>query len=165
MKQSSSDRTLRQAINSSLCDAGFQRRGDHWYRAVPPTIQVANLQKSRFGGRFYLNICLGIPELSGIALPKEYQCELRIRASALRPDNPTEIANLLDADSTEIPEAARRLKLELFVREAVLPFFDRVGDIARLRSALEDGALAQALVTQPLRVFLESTDPVSREQP
>ena len=62
---------------------GFRRKGTTLYRDQEGTIGVVNLQGSRYGGRYYLNVALWLKSLGDGPVPSESACHLRTRLSML----------------------------------------------------------------------------------
>ena len=67
-------------------DNGFRRKGTTLYRDQEETIAVVNLQGSRYGGRYYLNVAVWLKAAGeDDPAPKENRCHLRTRLAELRP--------------------------------------------------------------------------------
>jgi hypothetical protein len=65
---------------------GFVKSGNRWSRTCEKAIQVINLQGSNWGKQYYVNLGLYFINVGSIEIPKENQCHIRCRLSALVPD-------------------------------------------------------------------------------
>lgn len=73
-------------IDQILAPRNYHKQGPAWYRRFPETILVLDLQKSEYGGQFYVNLGVTLPELCGSEYPKENHCEVRMRLESAFPD-------------------------------------------------------------------------------
>jgi hypothetical protein len=138
---------IRGAFASTMKKAGFQKKGDGWYRETEDAILVANLQKSNFGEQYYVNLAVWLKALGEVSFPKEYQCHVRTRATALDPERQRywdgEVFNL---EHREILDAGRAQLIESFLETVAIPFLVAAGSLTELRHLHRDGRLKGAAV-------------------
>lgn len=75
-------KTIETTFASVLKARGFRKRGRNWFRTTQTDdYQIVNLQKSPWGGDFYVNLGWSLPDATK-AFRSEIQCDLRLRAEA-----------------------------------------------------------------------------------
>lgn len=126
---------LAEVIGSRLVGAGFSRSGQTWFRESTETIALANLQKSRYGPCYYMNLGFWIKSLGDPPSipPREHLCHIRARAdSELEPG----LGRTLDLE-VPIDDGDRRSELHRIVTETVIPFLVQGESLAGLRVLVE----------------------------
>jgi hypothetical protein len=98
---------LRLALEDALGPAGFQRKGDSWFRRTDEVVEIVNLQKSQYGPLYYLNYALWLRALGEEQFPREERCHVRMRADNIV-SSEAQLARLLDLRS-DLGESERRL--------------------------------------------------------
>ncbi|MBK8255163.1 MAG: DUF4304 domain-containing protein [Polyangiaceae bacterium] len=141
------------ALSDLVVAAGFVRKRDTWYRATEDLIQVLNVQKSRYGQQYYLNLGIWLKPLGEVQFPKENVCHVRIRARQLDEATRAEFEKCLDLDSGITPEE-RENQIRRLVDDVVLPFFARCESIAQIRQVYNSGVLKRAAVLSTAQEFL-----------
>ncbi len=132
---------------------GFKRDGRNWRRDLPELILVVNLQRSRWGANFYLNIGVFVKAIHGEpwdirdrSRPRSEESHYRIRLEDLFADQqivpPNKISaavermhRLLDF-LDRIGAARREAELTAIIEERLIPFLRRCKDEAGLRAAI-----------------------------
>jgi len=82
----SNTKDLQAVIDDVLKRRGFVKCRSTWYRHHPETILVLNLQKDDFGGRYYINLAVGLRALDPGDYPSENRCHVRVRLESMVPD-------------------------------------------------------------------------------
>jgi hypothetical protein len=138
---------IKDVFASTLKRAGFQKKGEGWFKETDDAVLVANLQKSNFGAQYYVNLAIWLKALGEVRFPKEYQCHIRIRASALDPERQkywnSEVFNL---DHDEIPAEERFDLVRSFLEMKAIPFLLAGGSLPELRRLFREGHLKAAAV-------------------
>lgn len=88
-------RTIAEIIASTLKDAGFTKKKLTWRRERAQSIQVVEVQSSRFGELAFINLGVYFRELGASAAPDLVECHVRMRlngrAIAAATDRPAEL--------------------------------------------------------------------------
>jgi hypothetical protein len=147
------DATLANWLRELLKPLGFKRRGSAWVRECPDVTQVVDLQKSNFGGRYYVNLGLALSTL-GVPQPlREELCHVRVRAEALFRDTEA-LGKLLDSDEP-IPPESRIARLHEEVSPVLERFIEMSCHLDGLRSRYVTSILARGFVHRLARPILE----------
>lgn len=136
---------IKDALTKVLTDLGFERKSDHWYLKKSETILVVNLQKSDWGGQYYLNLAVWLKALGGPQLPRENHCQIRTRLEALDPNSAELRRALNSADESWTPQERTQVVARA-MREVGFPFLDRCSTVDGIRDAYLTGGLSNALV-------------------
>jgi hypothetical protein len=140
-------------LNSALEEEGFVRVRKSWYRDSAETIAVVNLDKSPYGGQFYVNLAASAKALAASSRPAEHHCHFRVRLDALSPDRAT-IAEALDLERP-MPQQDRQALIAAAISDLALPLLkecETVGGIARIIS--QHPRASQFAVLRTLREYL-----------
>ncbi len=148
---------IRTALQDALEPVGFHRKGDSWFATSEDVVQVVNLQKSQYGQQYYVNVGLWLSALGPPAKPqpKEEQCHIRLRLTAISPDE-NELRRLLDLE-TAISEGTRKSELAALVASQLVPFMGSAKTVSGVRTLLERGALKKAMVHAAAKKLLSSS--------
>ena len=60
---------LIQILDQELVSEGFKRKGRNWYKTLDDCVQVLNLQKSPWGGQYYINLGILMRDLDSTKYP------------------------------------------------------------------------------------------------
>lgn len=126
---------VQQAVDDFASGLGGRRRSGSWFVDGADAIAVVNLQKSRYGPRYYLNIGYWFLELGSSTAPPPSHCHLQSRADVL------------------VGEASRERLNDLLNLAAPMPDVYRLDSIAELLSkellpVLTSGLSLQGLATE-----------------
>jgi uncharacterized protein DUF4304 len=148
---------LKRLFDAALSPAGFRRRKDSWYRLNEDVITVVNLQKSQWGGQFYINLGIYLRVLGNSISPPEYQCHVRARLTAIAGDRMSPIEAALDLEGKEMPMEEREGILRRSLEEIALPFLNDRSTVPQLRGLHAKGQLERGAVsiTKAARALLE----------
>jgi hypothetical protein len=149
---------LQELITSVLADAGFRKRRSTWFRTRDDTIQVVDLQKSQWGGQYYLNVGVYVRSLGRATVPKEHECHLRTRLTSLDAQHREKIDAALDLERVDLPGDERRDILATALREVALPFLDQHSTVPQLRQSYRAGLFEPFFITAPARDVLGRED-------
>ena len=148
---------LQKIFNNGLSVFGFTKKSpDYWYRVGVGVVQVINLQKSAYGMQFYVNLCC-VPEgfeVPDMPTPKESQCPIRIRLTAVHPEQRKRIESLLDLENSSFEDAEREQGVNALVTELIVPFFADVQTVEALKSAITSNKLDEGAVMFAVRKYL-----------
>ena len=144
-------------LDDSLIARGFLRKASSWYRQSGGVLQVFNLQKSAYGGQFYVNLCF-VPEgmeVDGMPTPPEHKCPIRIRLDSVYPERSDQIKEVFDLEDMGLGDEGRAVSVTGLMRELVLPFMAAHDEVAKIRQAIAQGAFKSGAVSLAARRFLD----------
>ena len=113
---------------------GFQRKGTTLYRDQEQTVAVVNLQGSRYGGRYYLNVGLWLKALGDEPAPKEHHCHLRTRLTTLRGPGMSESDEAFLDLSSGLSDDERRKQFRQALDDVVTPILASTGTLDELKA-------------------------------
>lgn len=146
---------LEEEFDSVLAPAGFRRRKDTWYRTNEDTISLVNLQKSQYGGQYYVNLAVYLRDLGKAASPLEYQSHIRLRLTAIAGSDASVIDDALDLEKPGMSTEQRKEVLGRALTTIAVPFLADRSVLPRLRELHARGQLGPVLVTKDTRELLE----------
>ena len=141
-------KSLETAFNKELVPHGFKKKASSWYRQTIGALQVVDLQKSAYGGQFYVNLCF-VPDgmaVDGMPTPKEYKCPLRIRLDSVFPENSKQLEELFDLEGQSLSETSRTKGVQDVLIRMVIPFLDQLREPNDLRQGIIQGMFSRGLV-------------------
>jgi hypothetical protein len=94
-------------VTSVLSSLGFINRKTSWYRLTDELVLVWNLQKSDYGGQFYMNLGLSLRGLNSDEYPAEEKCHIRIRLDKICPDGEV-LLRALDLENTKYTDEEKK---------------------------------------------------------
>jgi hypothetical protein len=146
---------IKDTLGAVLKEVGFRRKGSDWFLDTDDAVLVVNLQKSNFGDQYYVNLAIWLRALGDATMPKEQQCHVRTRVTALDLDRQryweTEVFNL----EADLPDAERGTLIRSLMETKVLPFLLRCGTLSGLKEAQRKGQLRGAAIMARAQPFLE----------
>ncbi|MDZ4865250.1 MAG: DUF4304 domain-containing protein [Gemmatimonadota bacterium] len=142
---------IESAVAEAFKRASFAKKSDTWYREASEAVLLANLQKSQFGGQYFLNLAVWVKALGEAKWPKEHQAHVRLRADSFMRSFPTE---LFDLEKSAGTLEKRQRRIEEVLSQEVLPLFLTLGTSEGLGDALRGGRLAGALIHKGVRDLL-----------
>jgi hypothetical protein len=145
--------SLERAITGALAEHGFRKTRDSWYRETAETVGVVQLQKSDWGGQFYLNLAVCIKAIGCKPFPKEHECHVRVRITSLADDSNVSAALNLD-DPTLDPEA-RHAVIDSALRTLAVPLLLKFATARGVVEAYRSGTLRKAFVDKRVKQLLD----------
>lgn len=147
---------LEVVIDAVLVPAGFQKRRDTWYKLNDDTVCVVNLQKSQWGGRYYVNLGVYLRSLGKATFPCEFECHLRTRLSGLSGNERSKIDAALDLERVEMPGGERERILRHAVADIAVPFLAERSLLPMLRILNSENRLGSGFIDKAARDLLHS---------
>ncbi|HEY3148581.1 MAG TPA: DUF4304 domain-containing protein [Dongiaceae bacterium] len=141
-------KVLEIAIDGILSSHGFKKKRSTWYRQATDALQGVDLQKSTYGGQFYVNLCF-VPAgmvVEGMPTPKEHKCPVRIRLDSAFPESKKRIEELFDLERM-VAEAQRTTGIQDIFGRLLIPFLDQLYAPSDFRTAIERGVFRGGAVT------------------
>jgi len=147
-------RALEALFAQSLRPEGFRRDGRNWRRDLPELILVVNLQRSRWGANFYVNIGVFVNairdepwDIRDRTKPRAEESHYRIRLEDLFADQPIVPPNkisaavermhhLLDVGMGGAGSVPRESELATIIEKRLIPFLRLCKNEAGLRAAI-----------------------------
>jgi len=147
---------LHEVFDDVLAPLGFRRRKETWYKTNPDTISVINLQKSQWGGQYYVNLAVYLRDLGNSTLPQESQSHIRVRLTAIVGSDAVSVEEALDLEREGL-SAERRKELVTEALQAIaVPFLASRSDLPSLRELHARRGLGPVLITKGARELLDT---------
>jgi hypothetical protein len=124
-------KVLEAQITSVLKPLTYTKRGGTWHRDRGKIISVVNLQKSRWGDDFYLNVGVYLKQLGGEERPPESRCHVRCRAETL-------------AGMPKLPDDLK--EVDTVIRTIAVPWLDALATPEEVAAFLRSEASHRCLV-------------------
>jgi hypothetical protein len=143
-------------VDNALTRFEFHRHKRTWYRTNEDTHTLVDLQKSQWGGQYYVNLGVYIRSLGENPFPQEFQCHIRGRLTAISGLDSQEIERALDLERSDFSPERRQAVVRPALETAVA-FLDARSAIPQLRDLHARGQLDAGgiSVTKTARDFLE----------
>ncbi len=129
-------------------------RASTWHKSLPDSILVVDLQKSQYGLQYYLNLGIWLKQLGEAQAPKEHQCHIRLRATALPAKGAKLLEQALDLEDMSISPEQREKVLVEYIQKEVLPFMEVTGTVEGASTALAGDKLKRAMVHKKAKELL-----------
>lgn len=105
---------LKTIIDDVLRPLGFTNKRSAWYRHRQDTILIVDLQKSDFGGQYYVNLSVVLRGLNADDYPREEFGHVRKRLDRIIEQR--EYANVaFDLEDTSITSSERQLRISQLI--------------------------------------------------
>jgi len=140
-----SRKNIEDTISEILSAEDFKRKRANWYFETSESICVLNLQKSRWGHQYYINLGVFVKKLGDVSFPKEHQCHIRGRLSGLV-GNKSEFEQFLNLENHAFSDDQRKQGIVAALRDQI-PFLSKLGTLAGIESCLRGDNLSQFLVS------------------
>ena len=143
-------------IDGCAASSGFTRKGSTWYRHDPEVILVVNLQKSNYGGQYYINLGVSPRELTEGEFPRDAQCHLRMRLEGLyemEQNDPKEVERVFNLEDSSLASGEREAAMKTFLSRGIA-WLEDLASIENMRRALESKADLRYYTTLKCRRFL-----------
>lgn len=125
----------------------LRRRASTWYVDGIDAIGVVNLQRSKWGSQYYVNVGLWLRALGDSTSPSEVECHVRTRIGRILPSRAEELVTLLDLEA-DVTTEDRRARLGSILERDLFPLIQRLSNTSDLTGSSERRAvLAVSLVT------------------
>lgn len=120
---SEEQKQLANAIKPLMRSAGFKRSSFNWHRKSEGVVQVLNFQGSQWSKFVYVNLGIYFSELGSKENPREYECHIRERLSAVAPDL-AQCNRLFDLEN-DIAFEQRCDEVTKLIQDVALQWLDR----------------------------------------
>jgi hypothetical protein len=176
---------LDRAITDALRPDAWLKQKDHWYLDKEQVICVINLQKAKYGGKFYINIAVFLKSCIAVSddfasdrlqemyecireyydyprdyllgkFPRENQCDIRIRLERLLADA-GDFNLALDLENSSVTDRYRVAAVSHVIEAYALPFFSQIDSLTSLRNYYHKAIIKNGfwMITLKAREFLE----------
>ncbi len=144
-----------QLVDRVLNPYGFKRRKNTWYLDAPEIIAVVDLQKSRWGQQFFINLAFYLKSLGSERFPKENHCHARVRLSALLDTaERAKFDQALDLEDTSFSQSQREEVIETALRRSGLPLLQAGRSLDALRTFLTEREVPSLFLAKEARSAL-----------
>jgi len=134
---------LVRVLEACLTPAGFHKTKTSWYSRKPELTWVVNLQKSDFGGQYYLNLGVSFLALDDALQPAIKDCQIFTRLRYKSPSG-VDIAGILDLEDISLPADERVRLLTVAINDGALRFFQRCESVSSIADGLRIGFFKEA---------------------
>ncbi|MBI1924296.1 DUF4304 domain-containing protein [Candidatus Poribacteria bacterium] len=144
---------LERSITKLLKGDGFKKKGTSWYLENLECISVLDLQKSQWGGQYYINLGAFVKQLDAVPFPKEHQCHLRGRLSEIVADK-AQLERYLDLEDNSSPVEQKIRAITETIQKDALPLLSSFQSLDGIKELLERGQLRNFLVSLKVKKLL-----------
>ena len=131
---------VKRSMQACLREHEFQGRGSTWYRDLPETILVVNLQGSRYGGEYFVNLAVWLKALGAASTPKEQVCHIRKRLAGKR------VEAALQVEESELSDDEREQAISAALKRTGIPFLLACSTQQGIRKMIAQNKLRDAVV-------------------
>lgn len=153
MESVANTKDLEAIITAQLKPCGFRKKGSNWYLNTDDCVRMINLQKSEWGGQYYLNTAILVTSLDKEQNPLEYKCHIRVRADFLVPDK-AELSKVLDLENHSVPSKKRAEFIAGIISDYLIPFLLSLGTLDSIKEAVLENDIVSCRTTLALKRFL-----------
>jgi len=140
---------LKRLIASLMKQNGFRKgRASTWYLDQQDCIFVINLQRSRFGPQYYINLGAYYKEYGDEGRPKEECCHVRTRLDSLTNHD---IARALNLDDQSIEDSYRISWISECVNTTMMDYFESINSLHKVKHLIKCGELKNSFVHRILK--------------
>ena len=148
----SNEQELMRVVDMVLRAHGFERRSCTWYRHHEDVILVVNVDKSPYGGQYFINLGLAIRSLNATDFPPEERCDIRIRLDRLAP-NREDVLKAFDLEGSDLKGAERGERI-MHQIEVGARWLNRLTTTSAVAQALASDAGLRNRATLTVRRYL-----------
>jgi hypothetical protein len=149
---------LERIIGEVLQPRGFRKDKTTWSRTNDDVIALVNLQKSQWGGQYYLNVAWYLRLLESPSAPKEHKAHVRTRLTSIPQVARETLEAALDLEREGVNDDARRRTIQGAIADILLPLLDANSTLSQLRQSYSDGALREFSVIRGAREILSESN-------
>jgi hypothetical protein len=149
----SNTKELESVVTGVLKSKGFTKKGMNWYFATAECICLINLQKSQYGGQYYVNNAILVRSLDNDEYPKVEKCHINIRLEQLVP-NKSEIKLALDLEDGSATSQQKDEVLAEAIERYSVPFLMGLSTLDKLKYAVQHDPLVTVRAILPLKRHL-----------
>jgi len=132
---------------------GFSKRRCTWYRRHPDTILVLDLQKSEYGGQYYINLAVALRALNPDEYPRENKCDIRLRLDDVV-DDTERMRGAFDLEDRSITADERAQYVRKFLEQGA-KWLQRQTTLETIGEELRSNASARNRTMLQARRFLK----------
>lgn len=142
---------LETVIDGVLKPRGFLKRRSAWYRHHAEVISVLDLQKSRFGGQYYVNLAVALHGLNPGEYPPEERCHIRVRLEEIA--NREDVLQTFDLENRSLKSAERTQQICMLI-ETGADWLEKLTTVESVADQIRSDESLQNRSTLQLRRFL-----------
>lgn len=143
---------VKKGLDASLKEAGFKKKSNSWYWSNDQVILQINLQKSQYGDQYYVNGGVFLKSLGTIEFPKEYNCHIRFRLTAVASEEERkEIESVFDLENQLLSDYQRKEEISRLIREIALPILQGCSSEKGIAEMIKSGKLGKAMIHKQIR--------------
>jgi hypothetical protein len=140
------------AFEGTLKGQGFTKKSGSWYLDKSQAILVAQLQKSQYGDKYYINLGIFLKALGDKQFPKEPQCHVRLRLCSVVGEL---LEKALDAECNSISDLERKTTIETAVRDSAIPLLLTGSSTEGLRELMNEGKFTKAFIHKDVKALTQ----------
>ena len=149
----SNTKQLERALSDMLKNSHFKKKGTSWYLDGTDCTGVLNLQKSSWGGQYYINLGVSAKALQASPFPKESQCDIRVRLTELV-ENKDLLVKSLDLENQTLDPATRIKTLENGIKTVALAFLTETQSFQGIRELVAQRKLKTFMMNLKIKKLL-----------
>ncbi len=151
---------LERIINECVKPKKFRKKATNWYFDTDDCVEMINLQKDDFGGRFYINLGVMVKNLDQTPEPKEYKCHVRIRLDRLVDDR-DRIMRALNLEDASMTGDERFAAVSEAINTHALPFLSSMGTVDGIKKILTEKDFIKCWTMVVLKDYLFGSEWIS----
>lgn len=144
---------LERIITDCVRPKRFRKKQQNWYFDTDDCVEMINLQKDDFGGRFYINLGIMVKYLDQTPEPKEYKCHVRIRLDRLVDDR-ERLMKALNLEDISITSDERFAAISEAINNHALPFLNSMGTVDGVKKVLSEKEFIKSWTMVVLKDYL-----------
>ncbi|MBZ2190600.1 DUF4304 domain-containing protein [Alcanivorax sp. JB21] len=143
---------VKEALGAPLKEAGFKKKSDSWCWSDNEVVLLVNIQKSQYGGQYYVNGGVAVKTLGEAEFPKEHHCHIRFRLTAVVSDEERkEIESVFDLENESLSDQKRKEEISRLVKDVALPILQGCSSESSMAETVKSGRLAKAMVHKQVK--------------
>ncbi len=146
---------LENAITGILKPRGFRKKRSNWYYDSDDAICMVNLQKSDFGGSYYINLGALFVEIDKTADPVENKCHIRMRLDNLV-SNRESFVKALNLEDQGIVAEDRVQIIASALEDVGVPFLMSIATVDGAKKVLQEN---RSVFNRTVKVLMEHLFP------
>lgn len=143
---------IREALSTLLKAHGFKNKSNSWYLDDEESVSVVNLQKSRYGDQYYINLGVAFKVLGVVGFPAAHKCHVSFRLEEAIPDAEQELYKAaLNMENQSISPDDRKAVVSRMVEIFGLAMLRESSSAKGVEAAYKGGRLAGAMVLRQVK--------------
>lgn len=126
----------------------FRRSKHEWFHEGGECLTAVSLEKSRFGGQFYVDLGASPIRLVGGSHLREYECHFRVRLELIIP-NRDELLSAMDLEDQSVSKEQRRRIFDAALGDYGVPMLLQLRSLEGIAALVGSHPSARAFMIRP----------------